>query len=193
MIRIVRTRQGRSLRWPALPAAAGPPHPAAAGCPQVNDRRNDPSVEGARIPPNNSGIAPCRSTSMSSMLSAPHRTPSHAGHLQGRVQPAQAIGTDMLTGKIGKPTRLRQRHHRDHAGPRHEIRFLAILKPHRGRLWLNARRDPHERKRSRHAADALDRRLSGDEVHEKRAPTRLTCMAAAISANHILSAQSCLF
>ena len=44
--------------------------------PQVNDRRNDPSVDGARRPPNRSAIAPCRSTSMSSMLSAPAAIPA---------------------------------------------------------------------------------------------------------------------
>ena len=44
--------------------------------PQVNERRNDPSVDGARTPPNKSAIAPCRSTSMSSMLSAPAAIPA---------------------------------------------------------------------------------------------------------------------
>jgi hypothetical protein len=44
--------------------------------PQVNDRRNDPSVDGARIPPNSEGIAPCRSRSRSSMLSAPPIIPA---------------------------------------------------------------------------------------------------------------------
>ena len=44
--------------------------------PQVNERRNDPSVDGARIPPNTSVMAPCRRTSMSSMLSAPAAMPA---------------------------------------------------------------------------------------------------------------------
>ena len=44
--------------------------------PQVNERRNDPSVDGARTPPNSNAIAPCRSTSMSSMLSAPATIPA---------------------------------------------------------------------------------------------------------------------
>jgi hypothetical protein len=44
--------------------------------PQVNDRRNDPSVDGARIPPDKAGIAPCRSRPMSSMLSAPAIIPA---------------------------------------------------------------------------------------------------------------------
>jgi len=42
----------------------------------VNDRRNDPSVDGARIPPNKAAMAPCRSPSMSSMLSAPAAIPA---------------------------------------------------------------------------------------------------------------------
>jgi hypothetical protein len=41
----------------------------------VNERRNDPSVDGARIPSNSAGIAPCRSRSRSSMLSAPATIP----------------------------------------------------------------------------------------------------------------------
>jgi hypothetical protein len=44
--------------------------------PQVNDRRNEPSVDGARTPPNTAGIAPCRNTSRSSMLSAPPIIPA---------------------------------------------------------------------------------------------------------------------
>jgi hypothetical protein len=39
--------------------------------PWVNERRNVPSVEEARIPPNATGMAPCRSRSAPSMLSAP--------------------------------------------------------------------------------------------------------------------------
>jgi hypothetical protein len=44
--------------------------------PQVNERRNDPSVDGARTPPNSDRIAPCRSRSRSSMLSAPPIIPA---------------------------------------------------------------------------------------------------------------------
>jgi hypothetical protein len=44
--------------------------------PQVKDRRNDPSVDGARTPPNSPGSAPWRSKSMSPMLSAPAIIPA---------------------------------------------------------------------------------------------------------------------
>ena len=44
--------------------------------PQSNPRRNDPSVEGARTPPNSSPIPPWRSTSRSSMESAPASMPA---------------------------------------------------------------------------------------------------------------------
>ncbi len=40
-------------------------------CPWVNERRNVPRVEGARTPVKSLPIAPCRSRSTSSMLSAP--------------------------------------------------------------------------------------------------------------------------
>jgi hypothetical protein len=42
----------------------------------VNARRNVPRVEGARTPANRAGIAPCRWTSRSSMLSAPATMPA---------------------------------------------------------------------------------------------------------------------
>jgi len=42
----------------------------------VNARRNVPSLDGARTPVNSRSIAPCRSTSMSSMESAPTTIPA---------------------------------------------------------------------------------------------------------------------
>lgn len=56
--------------------------------PWVNARRTVPSVDGARTPPNNAGIAPCRSTSRSSVLSARDH-PGHDAHGLG-VRPAPA-------------------------------------------------------------------------------------------------------
>ena len=44
--------------------------------PQVNERRNDPSVDGARTPSNSVLIAPCRSRPMSSIESAPAAMPA---------------------------------------------------------------------------------------------------------------------
>ena len=91
----------------------------------MNDRRNDPSVDGARIPPNNARMAPCRSTSMSSMLSAPAAIPAtRHGDLQLRVHPARPAEPDMLRGQVLQARPLRQGHHRDQPGPRHEIRVI---------------------------------------------------------------------
>jgi hypothetical protein len=44
--------------------------------PNVNERRNVPNVDGARIPVNNRPIPPWRSRSRSSMLSAPATIPA---------------------------------------------------------------------------------------------------------------------
>ena len=44
--------------------------------PQLNERRNDPSVDGARTPSKITRIAPCRSTSMSPTGSAPAAIPA---------------------------------------------------------------------------------------------------------------------
>jgi len=57
----------------------GQPAPAFsswATFPQVQERRRDPSVDGAGTPPNRASIAPCRSTSMSSVESAPAAMPA---------------------------------------------------------------------------------------------------------------------
>ena len=63
--------------------------------PQVKARTNDPSVEGARIPANTLPIAPCRSTSMSSMQSAPAAIPAtrHATFRSGRAPVFAVIWT----------------------------------------------------------------------------------------------------
>jgi len=42
----------------------------------VNERRNEPSVDGARTPPNRSGMAPWRSRPISSIESAPAAIPA---------------------------------------------------------------------------------------------------------------------
>jgi hypothetical protein len=44
--------------------------------PKVNDRRNVPNVDGARIPPNNRPIPPCRSRPRSSIESDPATMPA---------------------------------------------------------------------------------------------------------------------
>ena len=58
------------------PATSPPAASSWRTLPQVNERRNDPSVDGARTPPNSSGIAPCRSRPMSSIESAPAAMPA---------------------------------------------------------------------------------------------------------------------
>jgi hypothetical protein len=47
-----------------------------------------------------------------------------AGNLQVGVDPARAAGPDVLRDQLGEAGPLRQRHHRDQAGPRHEIRVI---------------------------------------------------------------------
>ena len=64
----------RARRPPATRARAPAPSSASSWrtCPNVNARRNVPSVDGAGIqPPSSRRVRPARSTSVSSMLSAP--------------------------------------------------------------------------------------------------------------------------
>ena len=44
-------------------------------CPNLNERRNVPNVDGARTPVNNPGIKPCPSKAMSVIESAPATMP----------------------------------------------------------------------------------------------------------------------
>ena len=47
-----------------------------------------------------------------------------ARDLQVRVDPARAAGPDVLRDQAAQPGPLRQGHHRDQPGPRHEIRVI---------------------------------------------------------------------
>ena len=58
-------------RRASSPSTARLTLPSWSTFPQVNDRGNDPSVDGARTPPNSAPTAPCRGRPRSSMLSAP--------------------------------------------------------------------------------------------------------------------------
>jgi hypothetical protein len=96
-----RGRTLRPARPPSTPAAASSPRPRTPACPrraaacpasraqqlagrllqladvtQVGQRRNDPSVDGARTVSNALPIPPCRSTSRSSIESAPAAIPA---------------------------------------------------------------------------------------------------------------------
>jgi hypothetical protein len=80
--------------------------PSCSTFPQVNDRRNDPSVDGARIPPNRPGIAPCRSRSRSSMLSAPPIIPATMpGTFTAAFTPHRPPGRTPAPARAARPAR----------------------------------------------------------------------------------------
>ena len=90
--------------------------------PQVNPRSNDPSVEGARTPPNSSPMPPWRSTSRSSMESAPASMPAT---IPGTFRCAfAATGPITFTCAATRPARS-QRWARRITGtnPAHDTRF----------------------------------------------------------------------
>ena len=65
-------------------------------------------MDGARTPPNSVLIAPCRSTSMSSIESAPAAIPAtRHGDLQVRVDAALAARADVLRDQVRQPGALR--------------------------------------------------------------------------------------
>jgi len=63
-------------------------------CPKVNDRRNEPSVDGAYGRSNTVAMAPCRSSAMSSMLSAPATMPATSAVTFRPALAPLSVGTD---------------------------------------------------------------------------------------------------
>jgi hypothetical protein len=85
--------------------------------PRVKDRRNDPSVDGARAPRNKSAMAPSRSTSMSPMLSALAAIPAtRQPAFRSALTPAPPAAWTCWRTRATWPA-----HQRDRPGPRHEI------------------------------------------------------------------------
>ena len=82
-------RHRRAGRAPARHSPASSPPPTLSSCwtwPWVNERRNVPSVEGARTPANNRPIPPWRSRSRSSMrVRAGEHPADHRGRLRRGV------------------------------------------------------------------------------------------------------------
>ena len=93
-------------RRASSPSTARLTLPSWSTFPQVNDRGNDPSVDGARTPPNSTGIAPCRSRSRSSILSAPPIIPAtrHGTFTCGFTPHGRAIRTCSSTS-VARPAR----------------------------------------------------------------------------------------
>ena len=92
----------------------------------MNSRNNVPTVEGAYTPSNSVFIPPLRSTSMSSMQSAPAHMPAItvASFGAGLAAPDLIRGSAMWTfsaEQSRQPGLLGQRHHRHQPGTRHEI------------------------------------------------------------------------
>ena len=101
--------------------------------PKVNSRNSVPTVEGAYTPSNSVFIPPLRSTSTSSMLSAPAHMPaiSVASFGAGLAEPGldpRRCDLDLVGQQSEQPGLLGQRHHRHQPGTRHEI----VLVEHRG-------------------------------------------------------------
>jgi len=86
---------------------------------------------GPRTPPpvrarytGDTGSAP-RGAPMSSMLSAPAAIPAtRQPAFSSAFTPAFRADPDVLSDQAGQPGALRQGHHRDQPGPRHEIRVV---------------------------------------------------------------------
>ncbi len=109
-------------------------HPAGAHSPRHRTAGATRVVDGARSPPNRSGIAPCRSRSMSSMLSAPAAIPA-TRHVtfSCALTPHSPPGRTCTVNPARQPGAVRQGHHRDQPGPRHEIRVIKrCVRPRQG-------------------------------------------------------------
>jgi len=90
--------------------------------PQVNKRRNDPSVDGARIPAKQAGHRPVPQQVQVIDAVRPADHPSHqARDLQLRVHPARLGDAHVLAGQCRQADPLRQGHHR--IRPARDMRF----------------------------------------------------------------------
>src|SRR3954453_19916133 len=107
----------------ATPASAGAPSRAVCSarltrnleatasswrtCPKVNERRNDPSVEGAYVPVNTLPIPPWRSRAMSSMLSAPAAMPATSEDTFNPALAPLSVGTVIRSSASSRRPALR--------------------------------------------------------------------------------------
>jgi hypothetical protein len=90
----------------------------------VNDRRNDPSVDGPDPAEQHTHRpVPQQAQVIDAVGAADH--PGHdSRHLHLRVHPAAVADPHMLTGQASQARPLRQRHHRHQARPRHQARVI---------------------------------------------------------------------
>ena len=88
-------------------------------------RRNDPNVEGAYGPVEDPPIAPCRSSAMSSMLSAPATIPATSELTFNPALAPLSVGTlRCSSANAGQAALAGQRHHRDQPSAGHQIRVV---------------------------------------------------------------------
>src|SRR5271168_5196447 len=97
----------RSTRWHNAARCPRRTDSSWRACPKPNSRNSVPTVEGAYTPPNRVFIPPARSTSMSSMLSAPVHIPaiSVASFGAGFADPDVMRGWPMRTFSDSSPHR----------------------------------------------------------------------------------------
>jgi hypothetical protein len=75
------------------------------------ERKCDPSVDSARIPPDRVSVAPRRSRFMSLMLSAlPIIPATRQPTFTSALNPSRASRPDLLRDQLGEPGLLRRRH-----------------------------------------------------------------------------------
>ena len=94
--------------------------------PKLNSRSKVPIVEGAYTPPNRAAVPPLRTTSTSSILSAPAHIPatSVASFGAGFAAPDLTLrlgNVNLLRQQLHQAGPRGQRHHRHQARARHEI------------------------------------------------------------------------
>ena len=111
----------------------------------MNSRNNVPNVDGAYTPPNSVFIPPERTTSRSSMLSAPAHIPAIivASFGAGLAAPDLIRGSAIWTfsaEQLGQAGLLGQGHHRHQPGTRHQM----VIVEHR-RLRGEAMRHLHRK------------------------------------------------
>jgi hypothetical protein len=105
--------------------------------PKVNERRNVPSVDGARPPVNSRFIPPCRSRSnVVDRVGAGDHSGDQRRHLHRGVDPSGVGHGELVGDQPGKSAALPQREDWRQPGARHQVRLVE----HRRHLGCGTRK-----------------------------------------------------
>ena len=111
-------------------------------CPNLNERRNVPNVDGARTPVNNRHIpAVPQHGHISNRISTRDHAPDQRGYLQPGRMTRPSGHRQMPVNQLDQAAPGRQAHRRYQPGVRHQVRLIEHRGPHRNTMRQSHPRD----------------------------------------------------